>query len=149
MLLADEPTTALDVTVQAQIMSLLKELREERDMAVVLITHDLALVVEQADRVVVMYAGNVVEQGLVEEVFGAPSTPTPRPAGVGARARRARRGAKSIGGAAARAGRDPGRLRLPGRCPIARDRCREERPAAREVAPGHLSACHFPDEVNR
>src|SRR5690606_34567478 len=63
LLLADEPTTALDVTVQAQIMSLLRDLREETQMAVVLITHDLALVAEEADHVVVMYAGNVMETG--------------------------------------------------------------------------------------
>ena len=63
VLIADEPTTALDVTVQAQIMALLKSLRSEYDMAVVLITHDLALVAEEADRVAVMYAGNIVETG--------------------------------------------------------------------------------------
>ncbi|NED70324.1 ABC transporter ATP-binding protein, partial [Streptomyces sp. SID10244] len=73
--LADEPTTALDVTVQAQIMALLQRLREEHDMAVVLITHDLALVAEQADRVAIMYAGNVVETGPVAEVFGNPKHP--------------------------------------------------------------------------
>ena len=91
VLLADEPTTALDVTVQAQIMELLRDLRSERDMAVVLITHDLALVAEEADRVVVMYAGNVVEQGLVAEVFASPKHPyTQGAAGLGAGERRAR-----------------------------------------------------------
>lgn len=150
VLLADEPTTALDVTVQAQIMSLLKDLREERDMAVVLITHDLALVFEQADRVVVMYAGNVVEQGLVEEVFGAPKHPYT--AGLLESVPvHAERGAelKSIGGSPPELAAIPAGCVYQDRCPLARDRCREERPAAREVAPGHLSACHFPDEVNR
>ena len=75
MLIADEPTTALDVTVQAQIMALLRDLRSEYDMAVVLITHDLALVAEEADRVAVMYAGNIVETGTVAEVFGNPKHP--------------------------------------------------------------------------
>src|SRR6476619_8306426 len=75
VLIADEPTTALDVTVQAQIMALLKSLRSEYDMAVVLITHDLALVAEEADRVAVMYAGSIVETGPVSEVFADPRHP--------------------------------------------------------------------------
>lgn len=75
VLIADEPTTALDVTVQAQIMALLRDLRAEYDMAVVLITHDLALVAEEADRVAIMYAGNIVETGPVSEVFGNPKHP--------------------------------------------------------------------------
>ena len=75
VLIADEPTTALDVTVQAQIMALLRDLRTEFDMAVVLITHDLALVAEEADRVAVMYAGNVIETGTVAEVFADPKHP--------------------------------------------------------------------------
>ena len=75
VLIADEPTTALDVTVQAQIMALLRDLRTEYRMAVVLITHDLALVAEEADRVAVMYAGNIVETGPVAEVFANPKHP--------------------------------------------------------------------------
>ena len=78
LLIADEPTTALDVTVQAQIMQLLRKLREEGQMAVILITHDLAVVAEEADSVAVMYAGNVVESGPVAEVFADPRHPTPR-----------------------------------------------------------------------
>ena len=78
LLIADEPTTALDVTVQAQIMQLLRRLREEEEMAVVLITHDLAVVAEEADAVAVMYAGNVVESGPVSEVSPTRATPTPR-----------------------------------------------------------------------
>ncbi|MCZ4141518.1 dipeptide/oligopeptide/nickel ABC transporter ATP-binding protein, partial [Escherichia coli] len=75
LLIADEPTTALDVTVQAQIMALLKRLRTETDMALVLITHDLAVVAEEADDVCIMYAGNVVEQGSVRTVFANPTHP--------------------------------------------------------------------------
>jgi peptide/nickel transport system ATP-binding protein/oligopeptide transport system ATP-binding protein len=149
VLLADEPTTALDVTVQAQIMQLLRDLREERDMAVVLITHDLALVSEQADHVVVMYAGNVVEQGPVSEVFGRPKHPYTRglldsvPVG-------ADRGSelRSIGGSPPELHAIPEACVYQDRCPLVRDLCRVVRPEPREVAPGHVSACHFTEEVN-
>ncbi|CZZ87461.1 oligopeptide ABC transporter ATP-binding protein [Bordetella ansorpii] len=75
ILIADEPTTALDVTVQAQIFDLLRDLQARRNTAIVLITHDMGAVAEMADRVIVMYAGRVVEQGSVDEVLGAPSHP--------------------------------------------------------------------------
>ena len=75
LLIADEPTTALDVTIQAQILELLAALKESRGMAVLLITHDLGVVAEVADRVVVMYAGQVAETGTAREVFGAPAHP--------------------------------------------------------------------------
>ena len=75
MIIADEPTTALDVTIQAQILQLLKDLQEEFNMALVLITHDLGVVARMADRVAVMYAGAIIEQGTAEEVFGTPSHP--------------------------------------------------------------------------
>lgn len=150
VLLADEPTTALDVTVQAQIMRLLRDLREEQDMALVLITHDLALVAEQADRVVVMYAGNVVEHGSVEEVFGSPQHPYTKglidsvPAG-------AERGAKltSIGGKPPELHAIPDGCVYQDRCPLAREVCRVRRPESRVVGSDHVSACHFPEEVNQ
>ena len=69
LLIADEPTTALDVTIQAQIMKLLGELRREKDMAMILITHDIGLVANMADRVIVMYAGQIVEEAPVQELF--------------------------------------------------------------------------------
>jgi oligopeptide/dipeptide ABC transporter ATP-binding protein len=75
VLIADEPTTALDVTIQAQILELLKELNEERGLSVILITHDLGVVAEIADRVVVMYAGQIVEQGTLDEIFYDPQHP--------------------------------------------------------------------------
>ncbi|MCU4750862.1 ABC transporter ATP-binding protein [Halobacteria archaeon AArc-curdl1] len=78
LLIADEPTTALDVTIQAQILKLLKSLQEERDMAILFITHDLGVVAEVADRVVVMYAGKVMERGPVMEIFETPSHPYTR-----------------------------------------------------------------------
>jgi peptide/nickel transport system ATP-binding protein/oligopeptide transport system ATP-binding protein len=148
VLLADEPTTALDVTVQAQIMQLLRDLRAERDMAVVLITHDLALVAEQADRVVVMYAGNVVESGRVTDVFEDPKHPYTRglldsvPVG-------AERGAdlKSIAGSPPEIHDVPAACVYQDRCPLVRDICRTQRPEPRLVAADHVSACHFPEEV--
>jgi oligopeptide/dipeptide ABC transporter ATP-binding protein len=148
VLLADEPTTALDVTVQAQIMQLLKELRTERDMAVVLITHDLALVSEQADRVVVMYAGTVVEQGLVGEVFADPKHPYTKGL-LDSVPVSAERGAdlRSIGGSPPELSAVPAACVYQDRCPLVRDVCRRERPAPREVAPGRVAACHFPEEV--
>jgi oligopeptide/dipeptide ABC transporter ATP-binding protein len=150
VLLADEPTTALDVTVQAQIMQLLKDLRTERNMALVLITHDLALVSEEADRVVVMYAGNVVEQGPVAEVFGSPKHPYTRglldsvPAG-------AERGThlKSIGGKPPELHAIPAGCVYQDRCPLVQDICHQERPPLREMSPDHTSACHFAEEVAR
>ncbi|MBT0772776.1 ABC transporter ATP-binding protein [Kineosporia sp. J2-2] len=148
VLLADEPTTALDVTVQAQIMALLRELRAEREMAVVLITHDLALVAEEADRVAVMYAGHVVETGRVSEVFGSPRHPYTKglldsvPVHVA-------RGEElaSIGGTPPDLASIPAGCVYQARCPLARERCASERPVLREVAPGHTAACHFTEEV--
>lgn len=75
LLIADEPTTALDVTIQAQIMKLLKELQQEREMAMILITHDIGLVANTADRVLVMYAGQIIEEASVDEIFANPKHP--------------------------------------------------------------------------
>ena len=75
LLIADEPTTALDVTIQAQIMKLLKELQQEKDMSMILITHDIGLVANTADRVLVMYAGQIIEEAPVEELFNNPKHP--------------------------------------------------------------------------
>ncbi|SFC59229.1 peptide/nickel transport system ATP-binding protein [Nocardioides terrae] len=150
VLLADEPTTALDVTVQAQIMKLLRDLREERDMAVVLITHDLALVAEQADRVVVMYAGNVVESGPVDAVFSTPKHPYTKGL-LESVPVAAERGAdlKSIGGAPPELSAIPSACVYQDRCPLVRDICRTDRPPLREVAEDHAAACHFSEEVSR
>jgi peptide/nickel transport system ATP-binding protein/oligopeptide transport system ATP-binding protein len=150
VLLADEPTTALDVTVQAQIMQLLADLRTEHDMGVVLITHDLALVSERCDRVVVMYAGRVVEEGPVEEVFGSPRHPYTRGL-LESVPSEDHRGADlpSIGGSPPELHAIPAACVYQDRCPLVQDVCREERPAVREVEPGRLAACHFAEEVAR
>lgn len=150
VLIADEPTTALDVTVQAQIMELLKSLRTEFDMAVVLITHDLALVAEEADRVAVMYAGNVVETGPVAEVFAAPLHPYTRGL-LDSVPVNAERGAelKSIGGFPPDLHSIPDGCAYQARCPLVGEICRTTRPRLETVGGKRKAACHFSGEVNR
>ena len=149
VLIADEPTTALDVTVQAQIMALLKSLRAEFDMAVVLITHDLALVAEEADRVAVMYAGNIVETGSVAEVFANPKHPYTKGL-LNSVPVNAERGAvlKSIGGAPPDLHSIPAGCVYEARCPLASDVCRTTRPNLAPVGAKRKAACHFPEEVS-
>jgi oligopeptide/dipeptide ABC transporter ATP-binding protein len=149
VLLADEPTTALDVTVQAQIMDLLAELRTERSMALVLITHDLAVVAERADEVAVMYAGSVVERGPVAAVFARPLHPYTR--GLldsvpsdGPRGGRLR----SIEGTPPDLSAVPSGCPFRTRCPLARDLCARERPAPVATGPGRSSACHYWKELS-
>jgi oligopeptide transport system ATP-binding protein len=149
VLIADEPTTALDVTVQAQIMALLKSLRTEFDMAVVLITHDLALVAEEADRVAVMYAGSIVETGSVAEVFADPKHPYTKGL-LDSVPVAAERGAelKSIGGSPPDLHSIPSGCVYQDRCPLVRDICRSTRPGLQAVGSRRKSACHFPGEVS-
>ncbi len=145
LLIADEPTTALDVTVQAQIMDLLAKLREEADMAVVLITHDLAVVAEESDDVCVMYAGNVVEQGTVEQVFANPTHPYTKGL-LDSVPTDAHRGTElsSIPGSPPELSKIPAGCVYQERCPFAAQKCRDERPALRTTADGQQAACHFP-----
>ena len=148
ILIADEPTTALDVTVQAQIMDLLLELQADTGMGLILITHDLGVVGEVADRVAVMYAGRIVETGGINEVFGSPGHPytvglmnsVPR---VDQRGQRL----SPIVGAPPNLADIPSGCSFHPRCPRAELRCREERPLLREVVLGRRSACHFAEEV--
>jgi oligopeptide/dipeptide ABC transporter ATP-binding protein len=153
LLIADEPTTALDVTIQAQILRLLGRLNRERELATILITHDLGVVAEVADRVLVMYAGKVVEQGTLDEIFYDPQHPytwgllgsltrldRPRPHRM-----------PQIGGA------PPSLLDLPQgcsfrpRCPHEFGRCAEtpDLDARLEDAPGHLDRCWLTPEQKR
>ncbi|WP_372487573.1 ABC transporter ATP-binding protein [Streptomyces lomondensis] len=148
VLIADEPTTALDVTVQAQIMDLLGELRGEQRMALVLITHDLGLAAEHADRVAVMYAGTVVETGPVAEVLGRPHHPYTRGllASVPAEQQRGAR-LSSIPGSPPEPGAVPAGCAFRTRCPMARERCATHRPALTGTAAGRAAACHFGKEL--
>ncbi|MBM6400704.1 ABC transporter ATP-binding protein [Phycicoccus sonneratiae] len=148
VLIADEPTTALDVTVQAQIMSLLEELQEERQMGLILITHDLGVVADVADRIAVMYAGRLVEKADVDALYASPAHPYTR--GLLESIPRLDQKGQTL---AAIGGLPPNLMRIPPgcafnpRCRMAQDVCRTDRPELREVAPGRLSACHFAEEV--
>jgi len=146
LLIADEPTTALDVTIQAQILNLIKKLKDDFDSAVVLITHDMGVVADIADRVAVMYAGRIVEQGTKRDLFYDPEHPYTWGL-LGSIARLDRPRPKRL---TTIKGLPPSMLRLPDgcafgpRCPHRFDRCLEEVPALTDkVGGGHLDACHL------
>ena len=145
LLIADEPTTALDVTIQAQILDLIGELKSRLGMAVMLITHAMGVVAETAQRVVVMYAGRVVEEAPVQALFGAPRHPytqglirsIPRIDTAAGEKRRL----EAIAGVVPRLVDPAPGCRFAPRCPHARAECVEHTPPLREVAPGHKVAC--------
>jgi oligopeptide/dipeptide ABC transporter ATP-binding protein len=142
LLIADEPTTALDVTIQAQILELMRELQQETGTAIILITHDLGVVAEVADEVVVMYAGRVVEQAPVQALFDAPQHPyTIGLLGSIPRLDGERTRLASIEGQVPSPLRRPTGCSFAERCPFAIAKCREDDPVLAEVAPQHLSAC--------
>jgi oligopeptide/dipeptide ABC transporter ATP-binding protein len=145
LLIADEPTTALDVTIQAQILDELKQLRAETDTGIILVTHDLGVVADIADRIVVMYAGRVVEQGTLDEVFYSPQHPyTWGLLGSITRVDQARHaGLPAIPGLPPSLMNPPQGCHFRPRCPHAFDRCAEVPELAARVpdAPGHLDRC--------
>lgn len=152
LLIADEPTTALDVTIQAQILELIRRLQAEIGMSVLFITHNLGVVAETADRVVVMYAGQVVEEAAVNDIFATPRHPytlgllasipgTSEPT--------ADRRLPTIGGAPPSPFARPPGCRFAPRCPLAIDACRVATPELVEVAPGHTARCIRWQEVSR
>jgi oligopeptide/dipeptide ABC transporter ATP-binding protein len=171
LLIADEPTTALDVTIQAQILQLLSKLQRESGMAILLITHDLGVVAENADVVAVMYAGRIVEYAGVEELFDHPQHPytrglfraVPRLGNAAARL-------EAIPGTVPNPAAYPGGCRFHPRCAVTNELaaqaagaadmvrvrtegktlavmpiCAQQEPALRQVRPGHWAACHFAD----
>jgi len=145
LLIADEPTTALDVTIQAQILELLGDMKAKFGMAIMLITHAMGVVAENAQRVVVMYAGKVVEEAPVEELFGNPRHPytqglirsIPR---VDARTRGHAR-LEQIPGTVPSLLNPPAGCRFANRCRFATDPCRTHEPPLRQVTPNHKVAC--------
>ena len=148
VLLADEPTSSLDVTVQAQVLELLASLIAETQMAMVLITHNLAVAVGIADRIAVMYGGRIVELGPAREVFSGPKHPYTAAllrAIPDIRVREER--LPAIEGAPPNLLRPPTGCAFHPRCPLADDRCRTEVPPMVEVHPERWSACFHPDEV--
>jgi oligopeptide/dipeptide ABC transporter ATP-binding protein len=145
LLIADEPTTALDVTIQAQLVKLLAREATERGMAMILITHDLRLVAGLCDEIVVMYGGRVVERGTARAVYEEPRHPYTKALLACATALNSPPGTplEPIRGTAPDpADRPPGCVFAP-RCPLAFDRCLAERPALRVLADGRSSACHL------
>jgi peptide/nickel transport system ATP-binding protein/oligopeptide transport system ATP-binding protein len=142
LLIADEPTTALDVTVQAQILDLLRELQAETGMSIILITHDLGVVAEMADEVAVMYAGKVVERAAATEIFASPQHPyTLGLLGSIPRLDEDRERLLAIEGAVPPPFALPRGCRFHPRCPFAIEACTIGQPVLEEVAPGHRAAC--------
>jgi len=142
LLIADEPTTALDVTIQAQILDLLRHLKKQLSMAVLLITHDLGVVAETAERVVVMYAGKVVEEAPVRTLFHTPRHPyTEGLLRSIPRLDERRESLPVIEGMVPNLLDLPSGCRFHPRCPRAERRCREEAPALRSLGEGHRVAC--------
>ena len=150
VLIADEPTTALDVTIQAGILDVMRDLRDRLGTAIILITHDLGVVADLADRVVVMYAGRRVEQAGVTELFAAPQHPyTNGLLGAIPRTHQgveqvARQRLTEIPGMVPSLKSDPDVCSFAPRCPRATQTCREHRPPLEPVLPQHLVACHHP-----
>jgi oligopeptide/dipeptide ABC transporter ATP-binding protein len=143
VLLADEITTALDVTIQAQILKLVQELRDKIDSAVVIITHDLGVVAQVCDRVAVMYAGNIVELASVDEMFRNPMHPYTRGlfAAIPKLHGNSKEDLESIKGSVPDLIYPPGGCRFHPRCPLASEQCQEAKPTSVEVSPGHLVWC--------
>jgi oligopeptide/dipeptide ABC transporter ATP-binding protein len=149
LLIADEPTTALDVTIQAQVLEVLKRVQQETDAATILITHDLGIVAEMCHRVLVMYAGHIVESGTVETIFRSPRHPYT----IGLmnslpKLTEDEEWLEPITGA------PPSLIDLPPGCPfhprcfLAREKCRQENPPLAPVeGSAHMSACHFSEEL--
>lgn len=142
LLIADEPTTALDVTIQAQILALMNELQLKKRTSIMLITHDLGVVAETCDDVVVMYAGRIVEKATAEDLFNNPKHPyaqgllraIPQ---IGVKTQRL----ETIKGMVPRLDQLPAGCRFAERCPKATDECHVTDPELREVSPAHFAAC--------
>jgi oligopeptide/dipeptide ABC transporter ATP-binding protein len=145
LLIADEPTTALDVTIQAQILELMKELQQKIGMALLLITHDLGVVAEQADEVAIMYAGKIVERASAPAIFTKPLHPytvgllNSLPSAGNEKKRRL----DAIPGVVPSPLRLPSGCRFRDRCPKAADVCAQKEPLLEKKEPGHTAACHF------
>lgn len=148
LLIADEPTTALDVTVQAQILDLLRSLQEEIGMSILLITHDMGVAAEMADRIAVMYAGAIVEEGSVEEIFANPGHPYTLGLLQSIPGLEGERGKElyTIKGNIPALGQLPTGCRFHPRCPHAMDICRSEEPGSFKIGEDHQALCWLFDE---
>lgn len=150
ILIADEPTTALDVTIQAQILELMQEIQKRTGSAIIMITHDLGVVADMADRILVMYAGRPVEYGTTDEVFYKPMHPYT----WGLMDSIPRHDISTKSELCPIKGQPPSLVDVPAgcafhpRCPYVQDRCRTESPVLREVEAGHMAACHFAGDAD-
>jgi peptide/nickel transport system ATP-binding protein/oligopeptide transport system ATP-binding protein len=149
LLIADEPTTALDVTIQAQILELLQRLQQEFHMAILLITHDLGVIAETADRVAVMYAGQIVEHSATPALFAAPAHPYTRGLMDSIpRVDSPTERLEIIPGMVPDATSFPTGCRFSPRCPLADEKCHAEEPPLEPVAAGHLARCWKAESIS-
>ncbi len=147
VLIADEPTTALDVTIQAQILDLFLDLKEKFKMSVIMITHDLGVIAEMADRVAIMYAGKIVEEASVKELFKSPQHPytigllkcIPKLGGE-------KKELTTISGSVPDPSEKPAGCSFHPRCPKVQPNCKTDEPKMIEVKSGQWTACHYPGE---
>ena len=150
ILIADEPTTALDVTIQAQILELIKDIREKSGMSIILITHDLGVIAENCDHVVVMYAGRIAETADVRSLFSHPLHPYTKGllTSIPSRAKTAKALLPTIEGSVPSLSDMPNGCRFAGRCPLAKDLCRQVLPLEKPVGKGRTAACHLVPEAS-
>jgi oligopeptide/dipeptide ABC transporter ATP-binding protein len=148
LLIADEPTTALDVTIQAQILDLLRHLKDQFKMSIVLITHDMGVAAEMADRIIVMYAGKIVEEGPVGEMFDLPLHPYTMGLLASIPGYNGEHGGRlhTIKGTIPNIAKMPPGCRFHPRCPYATEQCKASEPALHDKN-GHRVACHRVDEI--
>src|SRR5436190_15289308 len=150
LVIADEPTTALDVTIQAQILDLLKDLQKRFGTSILLITHDMGVVAEAASRVMVMYGGEIVEEAPVVRIFAAPHHPyTEGLLGAMPRVGEERERLRTIPGTVPPPTNWPSGCRFHDRCPYAWDRCMTEHPPLYQIGNKHVSRCHLTEEPER
>ena len=142
LVICDEPVSALDVSIQAQIINLLMDLQEERGLAYLVVAHDLAVVEHVSHRVAVLYLGKIVEQAATEQLFATPRHPYTEALLASVPSIDTPRAAKPLAGEIPSAINPPSGCAFHTRCPYAEARCRVEMPVLREVAPGHTVACH-------